>query len=90
VIAAVIVHNVESNVAVALFYDGWLLWERDDRFVWRSAILAICAVVPIVAVRCWRDLGLGGCGGFDSLCFVTVYVAVQLRLGLPLRSCSEK
>jgi hypothetical protein len=89
VIATVIVHDVESNVAIALFYNGWLLWERYDWFVWRSAILAICAIVLIVAVRCWWDLGLGGRGGFDSLCFVAVYVAVQLRLGLPLRGCGR-
>lgn len=89
-VAAVIVHDIESYVAVTFFYDGWLLWKWYDWFVWRSAIIAICAVVLVVAVRCWWDLGFGGCGGFDSLCFVAVCVAVQLRLGLPLRSCSER
>jgi hypothetical protein len=90
VIAAVIVHDIESYVAVTLFYDGWFLWEGYDWFVWRSAIIAICAVVLVVAVRCWWDLGFGGCGGFDSLCFVSIRVAVELGLGLSLRGCSER
>ena len=89
VIAAVVVHHVESNVAVAFFYNSRLLWERYDWLVWRRAILAICVVCLIFAIRCWWDLGFGGCGRFDSLCFVAVRVAVQFRLGLPLRGCSE-
>jgi hypothetical protein len=89
VIAAVVVHHVESNVAVAFFYDRWLLWKGYDWLVWRRAILAICVVCLIVAIRCWWDLGLGRCGRFDSFCFVAVRVAVQFRLRLPLRGCSK-